>query len=199
MAHDDGVAVQGVQLLDALEAVVDEIRLGCQGVPGIDAFLDAAAHVVVLECQAVGSLGRLDHAVLGVPDLRPAGGRVHGAVRHAAVLVIGEGKLCVVLGGRGILVQIVGCIGPRDARLGCRDTVADRVVGVGIGIGCIHIGHGPRQLRSIIIGVGDDVRCGVRASRAGHGRAPPDGIIGIAVGGYRPVLDLREEIAVRLV
>ncbi len=99
VAHQNGVAVQSIQFLDALEAVVHEERPGGQGVAGIDALLDSASHVVVLEGQAVGSLVRLDHAVLAVPDLCPAAGRIHRAVGHAAIEVIGEGKLAAVLGG----------------------------------------------------------------------------------------------------
>ena len=99
MAHGDGVVIQPVQLLDALEAVVHEERPRGQRIAGVDALLHSSSHVVVLQCQAVGALGRLDHAVLAVPDLRPAAGRIDGAVRHAAVKVVCEGKLNVVLGG----------------------------------------------------------------------------------------------------
>ena len=132
VAHEDGVAIEPVQLLDALEAVVHEERPGNQRIPRIHGLLDAAPHVVVLEGQAVGSLVRLDHAVLAVPDLRPAGGRVHGAVCHAAVQVIGEIQLDAVLRGGRVLVQIVRCVGPRDARLIGGGSVAYRVVGVGV-------------------------------------------------------------------
>ena len=85
VAHGDGVAGECVQLLDALEAVVDEERLRGQGVVRVHALLDAAPHVVVLECQAVGAFGRLDHAVLAVPDLRPAAGGIYWAIGHGAV------------------------------------------------------------------------------------------------------------------
>ena len=199
MAHEHCIVIERVQFLDALEAVIDEEGLGSQGVAGIDAFLDTAPHVVVPEGKTVGAFVRFDQPVHAIPDLCPSACCVHGAVRHVAIKVIGKGKLCVVLGGRGILVQIVGCIGPRDARLGCRDTVADRVVGVGVRIGGVHVGRSSCQFAPIVVGVGDGVRCSVRAAGAGHGRAPPDGVVHVAVGGYRPVLDLREEIAVRLV
>ena len=82
------IAGKAVQLLDALEAVVDIERFGCQDVAGIDALLDAAAHVVVLEGQAVAALESLDHAVLAVPDLRPAASGVHGTIGHGSVKVV---------------------------------------------------------------------------------------------------------------
>ena len=62
-----------------------------------------------------------------------------------------------------------------------------------------HIGLCPRQFGAVIVGVGDDIRSGVGASRAGHGCAPPDGVVHVSVGGDRAVLDLRDKVAVRLV
>ena len=118
VAPDDGVAVQPVQLLDALEAVVDVMRLRDQGAVRIHAPLDAAAHVVVFEGQPVGPPVRLHQAVLAVPVLRPAACRVRGAIGHAAVQVIGEGQRRAVHRGGRVLVEDVGDVGPRHARLG---------------------------------------------------------------------------------
>ena len=199
MSHEDGVVVQRVQLLDALEAVVDEERPGSQNIIGIDALLDASPHVVVPEGQAVGPLERLDHAVLAVPDLRPAACRVHGAVGHRSVQVVGEIQLHIVLRGGCVLVQAIRSVGPRDTCFGRRDTVANRVVDVGIGIGGVHIGNSSCQFASVIVGVGDDIRSGVCAARAGHGGSPTDCVVHVAVGGDRAVLHLRDEIAVLLV
>ena len=199
MAHQKRIAIQAVQLLDALEAVVDEECLENQGVAGVHALLDAASHVVVPEGQAVVAPVCLDHAVLSVPDLRPAVRRVNRAVGHAAIQIIGEVQLHVALGGGGVLVEAVRRVGPRDARLGGGCTVADGVVGVGVRIGGVHIGLCPRQFRAVIVGVGDGVGIGVCAPGAGHGGAPPDGIIDIAVCGDCAVLDLRDEVTVCLV
>ena len=88
MAHCYCVVVQCVQLLDALEAVVDIERFGCQDVAGIDALLDPPPHVVVLEGQAVAALESLDHPVLAVPCLCPAASGVHGTIGHGAVKVV---------------------------------------------------------------------------------------------------------------
>ena len=118
MAHRDGVAVQAVQLLDALEAVVDVMRLRDQGAARVHASLDAASHVVVFEDQAVAALVGLGQAVLAVPELRPAACRVRGAIGHAAVQVIGEGQRRAVHRGGRVLVEDVGDVGPRHARLG---------------------------------------------------------------------------------
>ena len=199
MAHQDRIAVQRIQLLDTLEAVVDETSLGGQGVAGIDAFLDTTSLVVILESQAVCPLVRLDHPVLAVPYLRPGRVRVHRAVGHGAVQVVGEGELHVVLGGGRVLVKIVRRVGPGNTRLACGDSVADGVIGVGVAVGCIHIGRSTRQFGAVVVGVGDDVRSGVRTSRAGDGCAPPDGIVHIAVSGDSPVLNLSDEIAVLFV
>ena len=100
---------------------------------------------------------RLDHAVLAVPYLCPAACRIHGAVGHRAVQVVGEGKLDIVFGGRGVLVEAVRRIGPRHAPLGRRDPVSDVVVGVGVRVGGVHIGLCPCQLASVVVGVGDSV------------------------------------------
>ena len=89
------------------EAVIDEEGTGGQCVVRVHALLDAAPHVVVPEGQAVCPIVRLDHPVLAIPYLRPAAGGVHWAVGHRAVQVVGEGKLSVVLGGGGVLVQAV--------------------------------------------------------------------------------------------
>ncbi len=97
------------------------------------------------------------------------------------------------------MVQIVGCVGPWDTRFGCRDAVANRVVNVRIGIGGVHIGNSSCQFASVIVGVGDDIRSGVCAARAGHGGSPTDCVVHVAVGGDRAVLHLRDEIAVLLV
>ena len=118
VAPDDRVAVQPVQLLDAPEAVVDVMRLRDQGAARVHAPLDAASHVVVFEDQAVAALVGLGQAVLAVPELRPAACRVRGAVGHAAVQVIGEGQRRAVHRGGRVLVEDVGDVGPRHARLG---------------------------------------------------------------------------------
>ena len=97
------------------------------------------------------------------------------------------------------MVKIVRRVGPWHARLGRGDPVADRVVGVGVRIGGVHVGHGPRQLASVVVGVGYGVRRGVGASRTGHGGAPPDGVVHIAVCGDCSILHLRYEVAVCLV
>ena len=199
MAHYNNISIKCIQFLYALEAVIDEERPGSQSVVGIDAFLDTTSLIVILEGQAVGAPVRLDHAVLAVPELRPAAGRVHGAVGHRAVQVIGEGKLSVVLGGGCVLVEIVRRVGPWHASLGCGDSVADGVVGVGIGIGGVHIRRCPRQLASVIIGIGNGVGIGVCAAGAGHGGAPTDGVVHVAVGGDCAVLHLRDQVAVLLV
>ena len=130
VAPDDRVAVQPVQLLDALEAVVDVMRLRDQGAARVHASLDAASHVVVFEDQAVAALVGLGQAVLAVPELRPAACRVRGAVGHAAVQVIGEGQRRAVHRGGRVLVEAVCREGPGDARLAGGDPVADGVVGV---------------------------------------------------------------------
>ncbi len=128
MAQGGGVVVEGVQLLHALEAIIDVQGPGGQGVIGIDALLDSSPHVVVFEGQAVAALIGLHHAVLAVPDLRPAGGRVHGAVGHGTVQVVGKREIGIVFGGGCVLVQAVGRVGPRHARLAGCDAIADLVV-----------------------------------------------------------------------
>ena len=183
VAHGDRVVVQRVQLLNALEAVIDEERPGSQGVVRVHALLHSSSHVVVLERQAVISLVRLDHAVLAVPDLRPAAGGVHGAVGHGAVQAIGEIQLDAVLRGGRVLVEAVRRVGPWHARLIGGGSVADGVVGVGVRVGGVHIRRRARQLRTVVVGVGDGAGIGVCAARAGHGGAPPDGVVDIAAGG----------------
>ena len=124
--------------------------------------------------------------------MRPATGRIDRAVGHAAVQVVGEIQLHVVLRGGRVLVEAVCRESPGDARLGCSDSVAYRVVGVGVRIGGVHIRRRARQFRAVIVDIGDGVGIGVRAAGTGHRRAPPDGVVDIAVGGYRPVLNLRD-------
>ena len=99
----------------------------------------------------------------------------------------------------GVLVQIVRRVGPWHASLGCGDSVADWVVGVGIRVGRVNIGLCPRQLASVIVGIGDGVGIGICAAGAGHGGATTDGVVHIAVGGNCAVLHLRDEIAILLV
>ncbi len=130
VAHENCVAVQAVQFLHALEAVVDVQSPGCQAVATVDALLHSSSHVVVFEGEAVIALVRLHHAVLAVPHLRPAAGPVHGAAGHAAVQVVGEIELHIALRGGGVLVQAVRRVGPRHARLGRGDAVSDGVVTV---------------------------------------------------------------------
>ena len=181
VAHRDGVAVQAVQLLDALEAIIDEERPGSQSVVGIDAFLDTTSLVVILEGQAVCPLVRLDHAVLAVPELRPAGVPVHRAVGYRAVQVVGKAYLHIVFCGGRVLVEAVRGVGPGHARLAGGDPVADGVVGVEVRVGRVNIGLCPRQLASVIVGIGDGVGIGVCAAGAGHGGATTDCVVGIAV------------------
>ena len=196
---DDGVAVQRIKFLDALEAVIEEERLGSQSVAGIHALLDSAPHIVVLECQAVRALVGLDHTVLAVPYLRPAACRINGTVGHRAVQVVGKARLHIVLGGGCVLVEPVRRVGPWHACLIGGDSVADGVVGVGVRVGRVHIRRRARQFRSVIVGIGDGVWIGVCAAGAGHGGAPTDGVVHVAVGGDCAVLHLRDEIAVLLV
>ena len=199
VAHRDGVAVEPIHLLDALEAVVDEEGLRCQGVVRIHALLHSSSHVVVLECQAVCPLVGLDHAVLAVPYLRLAACRINGTVGHRAVQVVGKIYLHIVFCGGRVLVEAVGDVGPRHTRFIGGDSVADGVVGVEVRVGRVNIGPCPRQLVSVIVGVGDDIRSGVRAAGSGHGGSPADGVVHVAVGGDCAVLHLRDEIAVLLV
>ena len=48
-----------------------------------------------------------------------------------------------------------------------------------------------------ILSVCNSVGIGIGASRTGHGRPPPDGVVDVAVGGYRAVLNPRNQVAVR--
>jgi len=59
-----GVAVEGVEFLDEFEAIVDEFEVGGEGLAVVDLLFHAAAHVVVLEGQAVGALPSFDHCRL---------------------------------------------------------------------------------------------------------------------------------------
>ena len=81
----------------------------------------------------------------------------------------------------GVLVQIVRRVGPWHASLGCGDSVADGVVGVGVRVGRVHIRRRARQFRSVVVGIGDGVGIGVCAAGAGHGGATTDCVVGIAV------------------
>ena len=57
----EDAVVQRIQLLDALEAIVDEKGPGSQDVARVHALLDSSSHVVVLEGQAVAAPVCLDH------------------------------------------------------------------------------------------------------------------------------------------
>ena len=61
VAQGDDAVVQRIQLLDALEAIVNEKGPGSQDVARVHALLDSSSHVVVLEGQAVAAPVCLDH------------------------------------------------------------------------------------------------------------------------------------------
>ena len=199
VAAQGNAAVKAVEFLDELEAVVDELEVGGQSLVVIDLLLHPSAHVVILKLQTVSALGGLDHAVFAVPDLYPTGCRIHGPVGHGAVEVIGGDHLGLPLGHGGVLVELVGGVGPGYAGLVGGDAVADGVVGVGVGVRCVHVGHRARDFGAVVVGVGDDVGRRVGGAGAGHGGSPADSVIRIAVGGDRTILHLGDEVAVCLI
>jgi len=199
VAAQGGVVIRTIEFLDEFEAIVDEFEVGGQGLAVVDLLLDAAALVVVLELQAVIAFPGLDHAVFAVPDLRPAGGGVDGAVGHGAVEVVGEGQLDVVFRGGGVLVELVRGVGPGYAGFAGGNAVADGVVGIGVSVGRVHVGQRARDFAAVVVAVGYGVGHRVSGAGAGHGGSAANGVIRIAVGGDRTILHLGDEVAVCLI
>ena len=64
VAAQGGVVIRTIEFLDEFEAIVDEFEVGGEGLAVVDLLFHAAAHVVVLEGQAVGALPSFDHCRL---------------------------------------------------------------------------------------------------------------------------------------
>ncbi len=173
--------------------------MGGQSLPVVDLFLHSSPHVIVLESQAFGSLGCLDHAVFAVPDFRPSCGGIDGTVGHRAVKVVGGKHLHLVLGHGGVLVEIVGGISPGDTGLAGGCAVADGIIGVGVGVTGDIVGDGAGDFTAVVVAVADGVGRRMGRTGTGHRASPADGIVDIAIGGNRAVGDLGDEITIGLI
>jgi hypothetical protein len=188
IAADQGIVVEGVELLDELVTVIDEPDLPGDFVVDGHGLLDAPAHVVVSAVDGgnhfvlVGLFG-MDQPILGIPLIGPA---VAG-LSHVAIGVVSgiDSRLVAFLDG-GIEVGGAGGVAGSQRvglALGGGEAIADGVVGEEMAPVVLldQAGNGASELGTGVVAEAQGLGSGERGAGTAGGDPTAEGVVGVVV------------------